>query len=86
MSIVEVLCKAKQLYETHPEYMGMCHCIGLAIESMEYLITLRVTSENLFRNLIGIFLMLPKIVTLMNFGGRPVQKLEEKPELMRLIN
>ena len=36
MNIVEVLCKAKQLYETHPEYMGMCHCVGLALSNREY--------------------------------------------------
>ena len=36
MNIVEVLCKAKQFYETHPEYMGMCHCVGLALSNREY--------------------------------------------------
>lgn len=35
VNIVEVLCKAKQLFITHPEYIGMCHCIGLALEGKD---------------------------------------------------
>ena len=29
------LIRAKELYITHSEFLGMCHCIGLALESKE---------------------------------------------------
>ena len=29
------LIRAKELYVVHPEFLGMCHCIGLAMECKE---------------------------------------------------
>ena len=33
IEIVDVLKRAKQIFMDHPEYWGMCHCIGLAYEN-----------------------------------------------------
>lgn len=33
--IYKTLIRAKKLYKEHPEYWGMCHCIGLAFDKRE---------------------------------------------------